>query len=119
MIAFQVGLNGMPICTAGIEDVGVLTSVLTWARRRASGHDHPGVEEELMFEVSALDSRDPKESEHLKWLSESLRVGDSISIRIVEVEAAHTPVERRRDDPEAVERSRRRYYEQLKREYGQ
>ena len=56
---------------------------------------------------------------NLKWLSESLRVGDSISIRIVEVEAADPPVERRRDDPEAVERSRRRYYEQLKREYGQ
>jgi hypothetical protein len=117
VIAFQVSLNGKLICTAGLEDIGVLTSVLTWVRRRAYSQNHSSIEEELTFDVTALDGQDPKHTEHLKWLSESLHVGDSISIRIVDVEAADPPVERDRDDPEAVERAKRRYFEHMKREY--
>jgi hypothetical protein len=86
-------------------------------RRRAHSQSHSGIEEELTFDVSALDGHDPKWTEHLKWLSKALHVGDSISIRIVEVEAADPPVERYRDDPEAVERAKRRYFDQMKREY--
>ena len=117
MIAFEVNLNGKLICTASIEDIGVLTSMLTCVRRRARSQSHSGIEEELTFDVTALDGHDPKQTEHLKWLSEALHAGDSISIRIVEVEAADPPVERYRDDPEAVERAKRRYFDQMKREY--
>ena len=117
MIAFQVSRNGKLLCTAGIEDVGVLTSMLTWVRRRTHTQSHGGIEEELTFDVTALDGHDPKQNENLKWVSEALHVGDSISIRIVDVEAADPPVERDRDDPEAVERAKRRYFYQMKREY--
>ena len=55
----------------------------------------------------------------MKWLSEALRAGDSISIRIVDAETVSTPTDRRADDPQAVARSKREYYERLKREYGE
>ena len=118
MIAFEVRVNDEVVCTAGIEDCGVLTSMLTWVRRRPpeSADDEP-LEEELTLEVGALDNRAPQPSEHLKWLSQPLRVGDCVSMRIVDVGTADPPLERRVDDPAAVDRAKRRYYEQLKRQY--
>jgi hypothetical protein len=118
MLAFEVSVNGKRVCTAGMGDYGVLTSILTWVRRRpAESLNGARIEEELTFEVSALESRKPNPGEHLKWLSEALHVGDSVSIRIVEVDTADPPVERSRQDVDAIERSRRAYYERLKREY--
>ena len=118
MVAFEVSVNGKRVCTAGMGDYGVLTSILTWVGRRpAESLNGAGTEEELTLEVSALESRSPNPGEHLKWLSETLRVGDSVSIRIAEVDTADPPVERGRQDVDAVERARRAYYERLKREY--
>jgi hypothetical protein len=119
MIAFEVTLNGKRVCTAGVEDFGVLSTILTWVRRSPE-HSRDGntIEEELTAEVSALDTRDPKAGEHLKWLSETLRLGDSISIRIVDVEKVDPPTSRYCNDPEADARAKRQYYERLKREYG-
>jgi hypothetical protein len=118
MIAFEVSLNGKLVCTAGIGDFGVLTSILTWVRRRpAYSRNGDTVEEELTFEVSGRDSREPTASENLTWLSETLDVGDNVSIRIVEVDTADPPLARTRDDPDTIERSRRQYFEQLTREY--
>ena len=120
MIAFEVTLNENRVCTAGVEDFGVLSTIVTWVRRRPeySRNDNT-IEEELTAEVSALDSRDSTAGEHLKWLSETLRVGDSISIRIVDVESGDAATSRYRNDPEADARAKRQYYEQLKREYGE
>jgi hypothetical protein len=119
MIAFEVTLNGNRVCTAGVDDFGVLSTILTWVRRRPElSRDGNTIEEELTAEVSALDSRDPIAGEHLKWLSERLRVGDSISIRIVDVEKVDAAISRYRNDPEVDARTKRQYYERLKREYG-
>jgi len=30
MIAFEVSLNGNKVCNAGVGDVGVLTTIITW-----------------------------------------------------------------------------------------
>jgi hypothetical protein len=119
MIAFEVAVNGKRTCIAGVENFGVVSTILTWVRRR-SEHSRDGntIEEELTAEVRALDSRDPTAGEHLKWLSETLRVGDTISIRIVDVEKVDPPMSRYRNDSEADARAKRQYYERLKREYG-
>ena len=120
MIAFEVNINGKRICIAGIADFGVLSAILSWARRRPeNSRDGKSIEEELTFEVGGLDSTDAAVSEYLKWLATPLQVGDIVSISVIECDQAETPSERRREDPDAAAKVKKRYYEQLKREYGE
>ncbi len=120
MIAFEVSINGKRMCTAGIADFGVLSAILSWARRRPeNSRDGKNIEEELTFEVGGLDSTDSAVSEHIKWLATPLQVGDTVSIRVIERDEVEAPGERRREDPDATAKAKRRYYEQLKRGYGE
>jgi hypothetical protein len=118
VIAFEVSINGKRMCTAGIADFGVLSAILSWARRRPeNSRDGKDSEEELTFEVGGLDNSDAAVSEHLNWLATPLQVGDTVSIRVIEPNEVEAPGERRRQDPDAIAEAKRRYYEQLKREY--
>ena len=101
----------------GLDDFGVVSAILTWVRRTPEkSADGQSIEEELTFDVSGLDST---AAEHLEWLKTELRVGDTVSIRVVSADTVDGPHERRKDDPETVARAQRRYYEKLKREYGE
>ena len=118
MVAFEVKVNGKKVCTAGVADFGVLTTILTWVRRKAArtgqrARRH-GAEEELTLDVSGLNG-----DEHLKWIASSLHVGDRVSIRVLDAKAVDVPTRRYHDDPQMVKKAKRRYYEQLKREYGE
>ena len=116
MIAFKLSINGAYICTAGVRDFGVLSAIITWVRRKAeNGRDGKTIEEELTAELGGLDG-EPKE--HLKWWGQRLRVGDRVSIEVVEAKRADKPKRRYRDDPKVVERAKRRYFERLRKELG-
>ncbi|WP_414618836.1 hypothetical protein [Calothrix sp. CCY 0018] len=39
MIAFEISLNGEHICTAGVEEIGSLNAITTWAKRSNSISD--------------------------------------------------------------------------------
>jgi hypothetical protein len=94
----------------------VLTAILSWVRRRSDkARDRKKIEEELIFEVSGLDSHNPHLREHLKWLSKALHVGDVVSIRIVDRDAVNLPKSRKRDDPKKIAKAK---HERLKRELG-
>jgi hypothetical protein len=117
IIAFQVAVNGEPVCTAGIDDFGVISAIMTWVGRRPEkSADGKSIEEELTFDVGGLDST---AAERLTWLKAELRVGDTVSIRVVDTDKVDGARERRKDDPEMVARAQRRYYEKLKQEYGE
>lgn len=116
MITFRVSLNGRDICTAGIRDFGVLTAMVTWVRRKPEqGRRGKRIEEQLTADIGGLDSA---ANEHVSWLSRRLRVGDRIAIEVAKSDRADTPKRRRRDDPQIVERAKRRYFERLKKEYA-
>jgi hypothetical protein len=66
--------------------------------------------------VGGLDST---AGEHLSWLKAELRPGDVVTIRVIDSDCADAPSERRQEDPEALARSERRYYEELKKRYGE
>lgn len=113
MLAFKVSLNGKNVCIAGVRDLGVLSTIATWVRRRPErGGD---TEDELVLEVAAFDSNT---KEHLRWLRRRLRVGDRVAIQILESARIDTPKRRNRDDPALVDRAKRRYFERLKKEYA-
>ena len=116
MIAFKLSINGEYICTAGIGAFGVLSAIITWVRRKPeNGRDGKTTEAELTVDLGGLDS---KSKEHLKWWSQRLRVGDRVSIEVVDAKRADKPRRRYRDDPKVVERAKRRYFERLKGELG-
>jgi hypothetical protein len=83
--AFVVRVNGKRLCTAGVGPNGVLTTIVNWvgggSRRDSEGH--------FGFHVGGLDSQT---GEHLDYTTPQLRIGDKVSIEIVETEAV---------DPEA------------------
>ena len=77
MKAFVVRVNGKRLCTAGVGPDGVLTAIVNWVGggpRRDAGGD-------FGFHVGGLDSRT---GEHLDYSTPPLRVGDKVSVEIVE-----------------------------------
>jgi hypothetical protein len=124
MIAFEVIVNGSKLCDAGIEGLGVLSAVLSWAHRApepeaASNELYPA--DELLLEVGGLKSaRDDQPGQQMSWLSKHLQVGDSILINIKSLEIVDPPAKLGPEDPGQVVRdAKRRYFEELKKEFGE
>lgn len=112
MLAFEVSINGVKRCITGIEADGCMMAMLTWLQRDPSIDRYNN---ELDFDVSASLSREDIH-ENGKWLKETLTVGDSITIHIVEATEVDA-LTAQRSTPRDRERSERRYYEQLKQKY--
>jgi hypothetical protein len=83
--AFVVRVNGKRLCTAGVGPDGVLTAIVNWV----GGGPRRDAEGDIGFHVGGLDSRT---GEHLNYTTPRLRVGDKVSVEIVEAEVV---------DPEA------------------
>lgn len=87
MICFEVHINGMRVCTAGVGEFGVLTSTLGWARIHPARRPQCGAKDDesadLFLTVGGLTSSGKDSGEHLWWLEhQRLQVGDEIMIRI-------------------------------------
>lgn len=122
MIAFEVTANGEKICTAGVGQRGVLTAILSWVGREAPSKSPDSEQEspveELKLQVGGLTGNAKDGRERVTWMAGDLRPGDVITINVVETETADEPRVRKRDDPDQIEKDRRAYYEQLRKEYG-
>ena len=123
MIALEVHVNGKRLCTAGVGRRGVLSAIASWvnrgARNRKTGKPlHGKFVEELSFDVGGLAHGADGEAVHLNWVGRRCRVGDEIRIKNLKTSKVDKPRSRRREDPGLVDKQKRRYYEQLKREYG-
>jgi hypothetical protein len=104
---FVISVNDETPVIAGGDDVSVLTSCLTFVSAR----------DELDLQAGGLVTSDPDGREHVEWIQRALRVGDRVSIRVVDGGEPSTPVSRRRDDPRLAEERERAYYERLKKKY--
>jgi hypothetical protein len=90
MIAFEIEQNGKNICTAGADDLAVLSAIVSAVGKlgietvRARG----GPPVELRYSVGGLTSRpNPKKDVHLYWKSATpLRIGDVVQVRIIETD---------------------------------
>lgn len=87
MLAFVVRLNGVRVCTIGVGDDGVLNSSVTWVGGGPNAHPEP------YLEVSALDGRT---GDHLRWGDPTdLKLGDTVTIQVIETDSVDAPVERK------------------------
>src|SRR6516225_7527738 len=105
MIAFEIHLNGRRVCTAGVGNIGVLTTSLAWRGAQPSNNGGSSIAEYLRLDVGGLKDS----NEHLRWLDRRLRRGDVVTIKVVEADSADKPRERRRSNPEADLRQRKSY----------
>ena len=89
MICFEVRVNGYILCTAGADNVAVLTAIRSWDHHSPRG---------LHFHVGGLTGRAADEKEFIDWDQDenlNLSPGDEITIRIVEQASADPPLRRR------------------------
>src|SRR5690606_16046675 len=110
MITLEVSLNGKRVCTAGTEDLGVLSAHVTAVgilgqKTKPLRSDETGAE--IHYSVGGLTSRhDPQKDVHLRWKSVApLRVGDVLQVRIIEREKADRATSRQKAKRRAGEPS--------------
>lgn len=85
MRAFEIHLNGRKLCLAGIEQ-GILGITVNWVARTRQSAEIGGIA------VGGLVS--PTER-RVEWMNRKLHFGDELRIKIVEVDAADKPPQRR------------------------
>lgn len=120
MIAFEIQLNNEPLCTAGIEQAGVLTVIATWVRRTpldSTELTEIEREAELSLNVGGRTNSDGT-NVNLKWIERVLQVGDEICIKVAQTSQVDKPFRSERENPNFIELQERQYYEQLKRKYN-
>ena len=89
MQAFEVWVNDEKLCLAGIDDDGVLTTIVHYAARQRDGG--------MFIEVGGMIGQT---KEHVKWIDEKrLCVGDIVQIKIIETGAVDSPIKKYRLDP--------------------
>jgi hypothetical protein len=118
MRAFQVSLNGKKLCTAGVGEDGVLTTIVTWVgptRNRARKGQRTSKSEDLDLSVGGLISPN---REHVSWHECSLRVGDEVQIQIVDRASVDRPSQRRKVDPSQDIREKKAYVRRIAKELG-
>lgn len=92
MIAFRVFRNDSEVCLAGVEGLGVLTAIVTWANRDGEFTESGQPEESLDLTIGALHTAT---QENRMWPTNRLTVGEKITIQIEDSEAVMKPAETR------------------------
>lgn len=99
MLALQVTLNGQPPVVCGADDLAVLDASVSLVGRLGSATEHPRPDEppDMWLKASGLTSRaNEADDEHIAWIRNyGLRVGDTITIVVVETENPAPPIERK------------------------
>jgi hypothetical protein len=108
MRAFEVRLNGRKLCVGGIGEDGVLdVSVASVVGNRG---------DDLFLQFGGLISRT---EQHISWIRQkSLRVGDTIQVRIVDANTTNKPVIKYRTDPKKKLINERRYVRMMAKKLG-
>lgn len=89
MIAYQVHLNGKPVATAGLTH-GVISAIANWVFIPNDIAKDPDADWAASFSLNGLDNPSRK---HLDWFRTDLKVGDEITLKLVEVAECDTPSE--------------------------
>lgn len=108
MICFEMRINGKYVATGSVDDDGVMSADVTWVTPNPT-RPRP---QELRARLGGI-----LNEAHVTWVEQDLQVGDEVTIRIVEADRRDDPIRSYRDNPAAGKESRRRLYEQLKREF--
>lgn len=112
-IAFEITINNERKIVAGTKVVSVLSFIICYQKALSNKDEDI---DSIELRVGGLLHHDKLDYEHLDWIKRHLKIGDEIKIRIVKSSNFTQPT-RRREDPQLVEKAKRKYYENLKKEY--
>ena len=90
-LCFEVRINDGPAVISGRAGISVLSSTLTFISSSNA----------LEFRVGGLASASSRDNEFIEWIKQDLKIGDQISIRIVETSAVSPPIGIERQEPRA------------------
>ena len=107
MRAFKVELNGKRLCVAGVGENGVLTTIATYVGA-ANG-------DSLDLSVTGLFT---PTDEHAIWRLVDLKVGDKVTVRVVDVGSVDRPRKRYRPDSKMAARNEKAYIRAKALKYG-
>ena len=98
MIAYEVRVNRKKVTTAGLQAGGVVSLIANWVSRPPDVTWKKGGDWDASFRVGGLQEGGRGLDEYLTWFRKDLRIGDEITIRLVEVDRAAKPkhIERKR-----------------------
>ncbi len=84
MIAFEVYVNKVKVCTAGLGDLDAIIASLMCR----VNPDGPPDERQVFFSVGGVDGKKP-----YRWVHYNLQVGNRVEIRLVEAKKTDPPKE--------------------------
>ncbi|MCW0219024.1 MAG: hypothetical protein OJI67_11940 [Prosthecobacter sp.] len=118
MIALKIAHNGQPVCTAGIGDLGVISSHVTWVHSlnyRTEPDGEPTERVDLTMHIGGLHT---PLNEHRTWDTPEIEVGDTITVQVVETDDISPHAETRSGDQLRDEKKERDYVRRKASEFG-
>jgi hypothetical protein len=91
MTAFEIRINGEKVCTAGLNEPGVVTSIVSWLRGVPKAKDAIS-SEHIDIRIGGLNSRTDT---HLTWLTRTLQIGDEVKIKVLAKAKVDKPTRRK------------------------
>jgi|SRR5579862_6905397 len=107
MRAFKVELNGKRLCVAGIGGDGVLNTMVDYVVHQSSSRLH--------LRVGGLFS---STEEHATWRHRALKVGDRVTVTIIEADSVDKPRKRYRRDSKTAEINEKAYVQAKAHAFG-
>jgi hypothetical protein len=106
MLAYEVFLNGKPLCVAGVGNDGYISASVTYR----------SMEDDTWIDVIGLVKR---KRVYVRWKRKDLRAGDEVLLKIVHRKSVDKyRTIRRLEDPKRVEESTKRYVRGMARRFG-
>ena len=114
MVCFEVSLNGERVCLAGIGGAGVLMANLVLGAKAAPPAEGAEGVDDLALHTGGLRHDEGDVTAHVHWARQVVRVGDEITIRVVESEACDAPDQVTTENPEERRARELDYYRRVK-----
>ena len=97
MLAFRVSLNRKRVATTGIAGPHVLSAIVASVLRSQDDRlkwKHPSrfTRKELDLDLGGMISRADGTKEHVRWAHLTLKIGDTVTIKIVDSDRVDDPV---------------------------
>jgi hypothetical protein len=90
MLALEIRLNGELKATCGTDDI---ESLVGWLHASRKGAVAPR-DFDFRFDCQGFRPIDTETREVLKWVSARVKLGDEISMRLVETQVSQEPIDR-------------------------
>ena len=116
MLALQISISGTVVCTASAGADGA--TYFTLIERISDVQSQVEIEiGERCVHLMLDGTRQSERIQHMEWLDRYIKIGEEISIKVIETDEIDPPINVSWTDLDEVKRQKREAYEQLKKEF--